>query len=218
MLTRICVATLILSVLLFLAGCANISLFSSKHEHYYDGKETQERLRNLEKKMEAIEQYLRERDQKVLGSSQDVSVDRSKWERLTLEPSPQIGKEAVTAHLKIKSFIDGADVIKIQANKIWYEHESWNLPGRWEGRNEPTFINEKEWIPEWEGRNSKPFDEIQPPLPTEADTRIYASETQGRGPVYVIERPNAGNDYVLSLYLDDAAIDGADWYEVLVQW
>ena len=35
--------------------------------------------------------------------------------------------------IKIKALIDGADVVKIQGNKLWYEHESWELPGRWNG-------------------------------------------------------------------------------------
>ena len=51
--------------------------------------------------------------------------------------------------IKIKALIDGADTIKIQGNKVWYEHESWDLPGKWQGRDENTLINDMPWHPTW---------------------------------------------------------------------
>jgi hypothetical protein len=43
--------------------------------------------------------------------------------------------------IKIKAFIDDKDVIKIQGNKVWWEHERGTFPGDPKGGNQPTFIN-----------------------------------------------------------------------------
>ena len=67
-------------LLSFLAGCANISVFSSKHEHYYEGKETRELLRNLEKRVQALLSYISEKGQ-VFASTTDDEMNTSTGNR-----------------------------------------------------------------------------------------------------------------------------------------
>jgi len=44
------------------------------------------------------------------------------------------------------------------------------------------------------------------------------TKSQGRGDVSIIEKPNIENDYTLSLYFNDDRYDGAEWYEIKVEW
>jgi len=125
--------------------------------------------------------------------------------------------------LRIRAFIDGLDTIKIKGNEIWYEHHKWDLPGKWQGRfDEPTFINGKAWKPEWNGSISSPYRELDAAFPkVRAHQEFKLTKLEGRGSVTIAESPAPGNDYTLSILLDDAdakQFGGAAWYEILVEW
>jgi beta-lactamase regulating signal transducer with metallopeptidase domain len=125
--------------------------------------------------------------------------------------------------LRIRAFIDGSDYIKIRGTSLWYEHQKWDLPGKWWNRlanikhDEPTYINGKAWKPEWEGRVSKPYIMKQATLPKEVNDRINLTKIFGRGSVSIAETPKPQNDYTLSVLLDDNLYNKAQWYEVVIQ-
>ena len=127
--------------------------------------------------------------------------------------------------IKIKALIDGADTIKIQGNKVWYEHESWDLPGKWQGRDENTLINDKSWHPEWLGeasnsRSSDPYLSLRPAFSPKTPANIKLTKIAGRGEVEISQLPTPENHQTLSIHLDDSSLQyqGADWYEVTIEW
>ncbi len=121
--------------------------------------------------------------------------------------------------VQIKAFIDGSDTIKIRSNELWYEHHKWDLPGKWQNRfDEPTFINESPWKPEWNGLMSNRFRELSPALPKKVMDAITLTKLQGRGNVDITAKPTKENDYTLSIYFDDNRYNGAEWYEIKVEW
>ncbi len=125
--------------------------------------------------------------------------------------------------LHIKAFIDGSDYIKIQGDSVWYEHNRWNLPGQWYDRrsntrhDEPTYINAAAWKPQWQAKVSKPYHLTGTALPAETNDHIRLEKIKARSIVSVAETPNVGNNYTLSILLDDRG-NGADWYEIVVKW
>lgn len=121
--------------------------------------------------------------------------------------------------VQIKAFIDGSDTIKIRGGELWYEHHKYDLPGKWQGRfDEPTFINDTEWKPEWNGLMSNRFQGLSPALPKKTIDEIALTKIQGRGNVDITAKPDKENDYTLSVYLDDNQYNGAQWYEIKVEW
>ena len=121
--------------------------------------------------------------------------------------------------VQIKTFIDGSDTVKIRSNGLWYEHHQWDLPGKWQGRfDEPTFINEMAWKPEWNGLISDRFQDFSPALPQKALDQITLTKLQGRGNVDITAKPSKENDYTLSIFFDDNQYGGAEWYEIKVEW
>ncbi|MBN2270025.1 MAG: right-handed parallel beta-helix repeat-containing protein [Sedimentisphaerales bacterium] len=145
-------------------------------------------------------------------------------------PSPPAASEPFTATVQLKdglhirAFIDGSDYIKIRGDSLWYQHKTWDLPGKWRdrGRNithdEPTYINGNSWMPEWEDRISKPYRLPQTALPLETSDSIECMKIAGRGSVSVTETPKPENDYTLSIFLDDSRYNAAQWYEFAVRW
>lgn len=119
--------------------------------------------------------------------------------------------------LRIRAFIDGSDVVKVRDNELWYMHKSDALPGKWDGNNKPTYVNKKEWTPEWEGNTSRPFESVQPPFVPKVGTKVAIIHTYGRGKASIVEQPNEKNNQTLSIQLDDPD-GGADWLEVVVRW
>ena len=41
---------------------------------------------------------------------------------------------------------------------------------------------------------------------------------QGRGEVFVLQQPDAANNYILIVELDDNPLMGPDWYEVNINY
>jgi|GEM_PF-6304991 len=151
-----------------------------------------------------------------LDDSDDMGAD---WYEVAIAWT----QNAVTNVIKIKALIDGADLVKIQGNRIWYEHESWDLPGKWQGRDEPTFINDKPWHPVWHNFDdqSKPFENLQPAFAPKNPATIKLTKVAARGPVEITQLPSPTNNQTLSFRLDDSSpadFPGADWYEVTIDW
>ncbi len=121
--------------------------------------------------------------------------------------------------LHIRTFIDGTDTIKIKGNELWYEHHTYDLPGKWQNRfDEPTYINEKPWKPEWHGSVCDSYKDLRPPLPKLKAEQIKLAKIEARGEVTITEPPSRENDYTLSILMDDDRFDRAEWYEILIEW
>jgi hypothetical protein len=120
--------------------------------------------------------------------------------------------------ITIRALIDGADTIKIHGHEIWYVHESWDLPGRWQGRDEATTINGKPWRPEWNGDKSTPFEGLKPAFKPKSPAETRLTTLTGRGDVTISQMPSPDNDETLAIHLDDSQLFGAAWYEVQINW
>jgi len=112
--------------------------------------------------------------------------------------------------LKFRTFLDGVDVIKLSGNKLWIEHQSWQMPAR-------IKINGKPWSPVWNANTSEPYT-LHPAFVPSAPEKVKLSKKAGRGAITVSELPTAANNKTLSITLDDGSWGGADWYEFTVSW
>jgi hypothetical protein len=113
--------------------------------------------------------------------------------------------------LTIKMLVDGSDVIKVSGNKLWIEHEDFQLPQR-------IILNNKVWIPQWTTNVSAPFEGLQPPFAPRDPENIKVSKKAGRGTVTITQRPSAENDQTLGIRIDDNEQGGADRYTVRITW
>jgi hypothetical protein len=104
--------------------------------------------------------------------------------------------------ITIKAFIDGRDILKIQGNKVWWEHGVGTFPGDPKGGNEPTFINGIAWIPQWNGSNSIPFEALAPVFRPKSPEQATLKKLSGRGDAAISELPTSANDNTLSVYFN----------------
>src|SRR5262245_37275431 len=68
--------------------------------------------------------------------------------------------------MTFEAYIDGSDYVHVQGNNVWYVHRNYQLPGRWNGAHEPTYINGNAWQPKWDGDISSKYSSLKPPLST----------------------------------------------------
>jgi len=113
--------------------------------------------------------------------------------------------------LTISADVDGSDVVKVSGNKLWIEHEDFNLPDR-------IILNDKVWVPQWTTNVSAPFEGLQPPFAPRDPGKIKVSKKAGRGTVTITQRPSAENDQTLGIRIDDNEQGGADRYTIRVSW
>ena len=125
--------------------------------------------------------------------------------------------EFTSGRIEIRAYISGIDVIKIRGNKMWYEHVAAELPGKWNGKDEPTFVNQETWTPWWDGHTSRPYEKITALRPP-TGKRVYVAKKFGRGVVTLAQQPSVANDQTLKITIDDVAHEGADWYELHIKW
>jgi RNA polymerase sigma factor (sigma-70 family) len=119
--------------------------------------------------------------------------------------------------IRIRAYIDGTDIIKIQGKKIWYEHLEFNLPGDPKSRKAATTINGLQWYPQWQEQTSSFFENLTPAFQPGSPPQVKLSKVLGRGVAEIQELPTPENNKTLSLYFHDDD-PGADWYEVVVEW
>ena len=120
--------------------------------------------------------------------------------------------------ITIKARIDGRDILKIQGNRVWWEHETGCLPGDPQGDNAPTFINGIAWRPQWDGSNSIPFEALAPFFRRKPPVQVTLNKLSGRGETAISDLPTPANTNTLSVYFNDEEEGGADWYEVSILW
>jgi len=132
-------------------------------------------------------------------------------------------REAETAQIQIRTLIDGSDTIFIRGDQLWYVHEAYDLPGRWGGGNEPTYVNGEKWIPVWHNQISERYvipdkDAALPPRRAFDENSLKVVAHGGWGQVAVTQYPNAENEHTLAIDIDDRGPDGASWYRIYVEW
>jgi hypothetical protein len=118
--------------------------------------------------------------------------------------------------VRIRTLIDGADVIRIDGSRLWFQHRSYKKPGVVKDGVEPTIINGKEWLPHWQDAQSLPFT-LPVALPTGVPVDLSIALKEGRGPVRIIEHPSPANGFQIAILIDDRE-SGADWYEFVLHW
>jgi hypothetical protein len=144
--------------------------------------------------------------------------------KVVSETNASLGISTVAASskhiIKIRALIDGADMLKIQCNKVWFEHESWELPGRWQGRDENTLVNDAPWHPVWHFfvDRSKPYGELQPAFAPTSPAEIKLKKLTGPGTVKITQLPDAENNQTLAISIDNRSSFGADPYELAIEW
>ena len=126
--------------------------------------------------------------------------------------------------LNIRAYIDGRSQLVIEGNKLYWHHLDFDAPGRWElGETiQPTHINHMKWYPTWLDVpdatndscdcNSSVYREI--PNLARTNQRVWLDIVQGRGSFSVIQQPTTNNNYTFIIEFDDNNFDGAEWYEL----
>ena len=122
-----------------------------------------------------------------------------------------------TAKLRVKILLDGSDSLHLKGGKLWINHHAYQLPGRYNGVNEPVVVNGVEWYPKWIGNQSEIFTELNVHLPKK-DLEAAVESKGGWGLVGVWEQPTAENDYTLTVSIDDRGPAGANWYTIDIDW
>jgi hypothetical protein len=126
--------------------------------------------------------------------------------------------------LNVRAYIDGRSQLIIKGDECYWHHLDFDAPGRWEfgEASQPTYLNRAVWDPTWPDIPDSTNDSCNCdssaykgiPNLARTDQRVWLDIVHGRGRVFVIQQPNADNDYTLILELDDDYFDGAVWYEV----
>lgn|ERR1017187_1780072 len=114
--------------------------------------------------------------------------------------------------LTVKAFIDGSDVIKVSNNKLWFEHDTFSLPGK------TIYVNGMAWTPKWNDKVSAEFAGLNPVFRPRDPQKIQITKRTGRGTVSIEQFPAPANDETLAVRIDDGDIAGADWYEIDISW
>jgi hypothetical protein len=130
----------------------------------------------------------------------------------------------ISTILNIRAYIDGRrQLIIIGDMFVWY-HLYYDAPGRWElGENrQPTYLNQEVWFPNWPDFPDATNDSCAcystyykgVPYLARKNQRVWLDLVQARGGVTVVQQPNEDNDYSFILELQDDNFDGAEWYEL----
>ena len=113
--------------------------------------------------------------------------------------------------LTLRAVVDGKDVVKVSSDRLWIEHEEWELPTQF-------FVNGKAWRPVWTDKTTAPLEGLSPAFHPRDSAKVKLTQLKGRGTVSVIQLPNPGNDQTLAFRIDDGSFSGADTYQISVAW
>jgi hypothetical protein len=165
-----------------------------------------------------------ENDYELVLTFDDDKLGAADWYEVVVNVTPIGGWATKTSPIYIKAYIDGISSLTFKDNSVYWQHVKWQPPGRHDGNNYATYINEVEWVPQWPqaqdeeyrgGHTSEVLGDLPFSLPrAPADIQIEA--VRARAEVSVTQFPSEENDYELVLAFDDDKAGAADWYEVLV--
>jgi hypothetical protein len=115
--------------------------------------------------------------------------------------------------LTLRAYIDGSDVVKINGDRLWIEHDTFGLPGKL------FYVNGQTWTPTWTTNGvSSEFAGLNPPFLARVGQKIQVTKRIGRGVVSIQQFPSADNDGTLAVRINDDDFGGADWYEIGISW
>ncbi len=130
--------------------------------------------------------------------------------------------------LNIRAYIDGRSQLVIQGDVLYWQHLDFDAPGRWElgETQEPTYLNQTAWQPLWpdipdetnDFCNCSSSTAVGIPSLTRSDQQVEVRFVQGRGRVFIVQQPQAENEYTLIVELNDNDLEGADWYELSLEY
>lgn len=126
--------------------------------------------------------------------------------------------------LNIRAYIDGRTQLIIQGNTVYWHHFEFDAPGRqeYEPEDKPTYLNQEEWYPTWPDIPDRSNDfcdcasSIYQGVPylAEREQRVWLDVVAGRERVAVVQQPTSENNFTMILEVDDRYSDGADWYDI----
>jgi cytoskeletal protein CcmA (bactofilin family) len=130
--------------------------------------------------------------------------------------------------IRVEALIDGRSQLTLSGSTAQWDHFHFHLPGKADGRDEPTIINGIDWFPIWAGDcstcvlnvdpdcstcSSNMFNSVVPNLPLEAMT-VDLKIIESRDQVSLVQLPDSSNSYTLIIEFDDNLPPGAEWYIV----
>ena len=130
---------------------------------------------------------------------------------MTSDPLVDIDSAKPVVRIGIEAHIDGRDRLAIKGDTMQWHHLSAAAVGRHNGADSPTIISDSlgrnvtEWLPQWatpppneirQRASSSIFEGLPQPLPRDG-MAWKLEQTFGRNEVYIVEQPNAANDYTL---------------------
>jgi hypothetical protein len=154
----------------------------------------------------------------------DAVIDELRISDVPRVGNPKSAPKPRPTALKVQAYIDGRSQLIIRGGQLYWHHLDFAAPGRhFDARaNQPTYLNQTSWMPIWpdapdsENRDcncdSSSYEGI--PNLVKTDQAVWLDVEQGRGAVYIIQQPNATNDYTLIVEFDDNPLDGPAWYEI----
>ena len=113
--------------------------------------------------------------------------------------------------LVFRAVVDGVDVVKVSGDRLWIEHEDFQLPSQ-------IFVNNKPWHPVWTDKVSAPLEGLSPAFKPRDSMKVKLTQLKGRGPVSIIQPPTTTNGQTLAFRIDDNSQGGADTYQISVTW
>jgi prepilin-type processing-associated H-X9-DG protein len=161
-----------------------------------------------------------------VSSEEGVQIKSESFDGLTEISPEQIGLldtrfikgVPYSSSMIFRGYIDGADLVHVQGNSVWYEHKSWGLPGQHEGAWYATYVNGVAWTPTWSDNLSSKFTDLRPVLPSSNIRETSLDTIRGRGKIALVQKPSPGNQFEAIVSLDDVSENGQDWYEFRLNW
>lgn len=135
--------------------------------------------------------------------------------------------------LVIEAYVDGRDQIALRGDTAQWLHFDYAAVGRWDNQDLPTYFNGVAWTPTWlgypapneirvSGAVSSTYTGLSPALPEGHMGVTLINLTSGRGPVSIVQFPDAANAYTLKIEFNDndiglPAASYAGWYTVQLE-
>ena len=155
----------------------------------------------------------------VFTASNSFGVN-SQTNTFVIAPSTQ----PTTLSLRVRARIDGPSQLILSPEGIRWYHWDWTaVPGRHEGRNDPTYLNDVTWYPDWpqfgENRNIQAYSSYNTDFNLAEFLNGSAVQLQinrARDTVIVTQEPSSGSTVLTILHYDDLWPGGSDDYDVTI--
>lgn len=125
--------------------------------------------------------------------------------------------------LTVEAFVDGPSSLHFTRTGFYWRNSRNAKPGRLGGKDEPTYINSRQWMPKWrKPRDDRGDDKSEPyawNIPT-VDLQVeLVSVTDERGKTGIekrepLEMKREGNEFVVQIPDPEP---GARWYKLVIR-